>query len=466
VVSSKNNVLDAIWKTVPIGAVIPTDPKTLAILGTLTQQLIDLSGRAQLAIDPFQDVYQRQVPIDEAQVTKLLRNKVVLVTGGRGFVGTHLVDRLQALGVSKIITVDIAPAPAENSNPIVSHQYCDVRDLVALQAIFAQEKPQIVFHLAAQRLPGLAETAVYETVSTNLFGSENIIELCEAYRVETCIFSSTGKASRYFTPDIYAASKKIAEWLFSDRAWLRSCQYGIVRFTHVVENSPVSAEIEERVAQGIVSLHAPFRYIYAQNIQESVNLLLLALTSVRSDHCRLISVRDLGWPIDILDVALHKIVVANKPIPLYFKGIPLGYEQHVFLGQIDLSGQQEALPMLNVLETCHSQVSPANNTVAFRLPPWNATDLEHGLSCIRQSMGSADNAKIRQALIQCLKAVVLSSFRQAPTQQLEDILRWGTNSKELAAAEVDISYHQETIDLLMLGLQRVPLSADLSTSLC
>jgi hypothetical protein len=81
-------------------------------------------------------------------------------------------------------------------------------------------------------------------------------------------------------------------------------------------------------------------------------------------------------------------------------------------------------------------------------------------------MGSADNAKIRQALIQGLKEVVLSSFRQAPTQQLEDILRWGTNAKELAAANVDISYHQETIDLLMLGLQRLPLSADLSTSLC
>ena len=64
----------------------------------------------------------------------------------------------------------------------------------------------------------------------------NIIQLCEANGVEACIFSSTGKASRYFTPDIYAASKKIAEWLFSDRSQPRNCQYGIVRFTHVVEN--------------------------------------------------------------------------------------------------------------------------------------------------------------------------------------------------------------------------------------
>jgi NADP-dependent 3-hydroxy acid dehydrogenase YdfG len=457
---SKSEVLQSIWNAVPVGSPEPTDPKLLAYLSTLTQELIDISGRDRLQTDPFKEVYDRQVKIDQTEIVSILKNKTVLVTGGRGFVGTNLIAKLQQLGVKKIVALDITNDQNQqiaincsdpNHHIPVIYYKCDVRDAKKTQAIFAAEQPQIVFHLAAQRLPGLAETQIYETVSTNLFGSLNIIECCEKYQVAGCIFSSTGKASRYFTPDIYAGSKKIAEWVFSDRAKSSNCQFGIVRFTHVVENSPISAELDTRVAQGLVSLHAPDRHIYAQNISESVNLLLKSLTTLKSGTTEILSVRDIGWPVNTLDVALHKILQSGKNIPIYFKGLPAGYERHVFMGQLDLSGKREMLPMLNVLEGINAKVDAASNTVTAPIIPFDNIVLVHALAQI-QRVSITTDADTRQAVVQGVKDIALSSFCLADPHLLVDILNWGTNVCELDAAGVDMTYHQDTIDLLVAGI--------------
>jgi FlaA1/EpsC-like NDP-sugar epimerase len=249
---SRNEILESIWQTVPIGAPPPTEVATLDKLQELTRALINKSHPHSLAIDPFTEVYKRRIIIDRPKIESLLTNKVVLITGGRGFVGTNLIAKLQQFGVKRIVAVDISTDNSQQiaidtsrSNPdIPVTYYCgDVRDPVAnpetksLQQIFEIERPQIVFHLAAERLPGLAEIKIHHTVSTNILGCEHIIQLCEDYGVESCIFSSTGKSSRYFTPDIYAASKKIGEWLFSDNSQVRNCQYGIVRFA---QSAPIS----------------------------------------------------------------------------------------------------------------------------------------------------------------------------------------------------------------------------------
>jgi nucleoside-diphosphate-sugar epimerase len=456
----KSNVLESIWETAPINSPEPTESAILDRLSILTQELINISGRDRLAVDPFAEVYERKVEIDELTISDILKDKVILITGGRGFVGTNLVAKLQQFGVKKIIAIDITAdqnqVVAINTGNSVSdipidYYECDVRNISALHAVFAAQQPQIVFHLAAQRLPGLAETQIYETVSTNLFGCVNIIECCETSGVEACIFSSTGKASRYFTPDIYAGSKKIAEWLFSDRAKASNCQFGIVRFTHVVENSPISAELDARVAQGLVSLHAPDRHIYAQNIAESVNLLLKSLTTLQLGNTEILSVRDIGWPVNTLDVALHKILKSGKNIPIYFKGLPLGYERHVFMGQLDLSGKREMLPMLNVLEGINARVEATSNTVAAPIIPFDSAVLNNSIAAIQQA-SIANDFDLRQAVIQAVKDIALSSFHLADPHLLLDILNWGTNVCELDAAGVDITYHQETIDLLIAGI--------------
>jgi hypothetical protein len=449
---AKATVLQSISDLVPPGTTVTPDSPLSQQLTALTTELIDAVGRDYLQHDPFAEVYDRQVAIDMDAVRDLVENQVVLVTGGCGFVGQNLIAQLLTLGVRQAIALDIAPPPESASESWLDHgqiryEACDVRNRAALQRVFALTRPQVVFHLAAQRLPGLAETQVYQTVTTNLLGSQNVIDCCETYGVATCVFSSTGKASRYYTPDIYAGSKKIAEWLFSDYSQPKRCAYGLVRFTHVVENSPISAELDQRVADGLVSLHAPDRYIYAQNIQESVNLLLQATLIATPGTTRAIAVRDLGWPINTLEVALHKIVRSGRPMPLYFKGLPAGYERHVFMGQLDLSGQQEVLPMLNVLEVPGAKIDATNNTVIFQMAPFDALALQSALAEIGRAVGQGDEP-LRHGVNQGVKTLALSTFLQADSQVLQNILHWGTSAAELTAAGVDTSYHQETIDLL------------------
>ncbi len=469
---SRNDILQSIWDTVPVGASEPTAPETLARLSELTEALIDISGRKGLSSDPFSESYQRRVEIDIPKVTASLKDKVVLITGGQGFVGTNLIAKLQQFGVKKIVSIDITEDRSQrvaidttggDRNIPVEYYYGDVRDTQALQAIFAAERPQVVFHLAAERLPGLAETQIHQTVSSNILGCQNILKLCEVNRVEACIFSSTGKASRYFTPDIYAASKKIAEWLFSDNSLPRTCQYGIVRFTHVVENSPVGADLDNRVASGKIDMHAPDRFIYTQNVEETVALLVNALTILEPGQTKILAVKDLGWPINTLDLALHKIIKSGRSVPIYFKGIPAGYERHVFLGQLDLSGERDTLPMLNVLEAEHSQISKAGDTVVSAITPFDSDVLHQCLADIKAAISATDTT-IKETVIDSVKQIALSSFLRADPFKLLDILSWGLNSQDMAAAGVNISYYQETISLLIRGMGTPPLKQESVTA--
>jgi nucleoside-diphosphate-sugar epimerase/glycosyltransferase involved in cell wall biosynthesis len=458
--SRRNEILQQIWATVPVGSPEPTDPETLARLTELTENLIDVSDRERLKTHPFQEVIDRRISFYQDKVESILKNKVVLITGGAGFVGGHLISNLQNLGVKKIISLDVANE--ENvcchdkhnaQNVPCIHYHTDVRDYSVLQEIFELEQPDIVFHLAAQRLPGLAETQIYQTVSTNILGSENIIRACEEFGVESCIFSSTGKASRYYTPDIYAGSKKIAEWLFSDRLDEKNCLYGIVRFTHVVENSPISLELDKRVEQGLVSLHAPDRFTYAQNVTEAVHLLLNSLTLLERGKAKIVAVTNLGWPVNTLDIALHKIICAGGNIPIYFKGVPKGYETSMFMGQLDLSGEREIIPMLNVLEVQNSQLSPVKDMVIAELHPYSSQLLDGCMQQIKDAMVAADLA-IREALSNGVKQMAISSFRLANPHNILNILGWGIDPEQLAQPDVDLAYFHEFAELLLAGLDR------------
>jgi glycosyltransferase involved in cell wall biosynthesis len=457
---TRHEIIAQIWETMPIGAAEPTEPKTLAKLTALTNSLIELTGREELKVNPFAEVCDRHIALYKPQIATILKDKVVLITGGAGFVGSNLIAHLGQFGVKRIVSVDMADSTSKAVNTSIVHYQTDIRDYPALQEIFHLEQPNVVFHLAAQRLPGLAETQVYQTISTNIFGTENVIKLCEKYNTEACIFSSTGKASRYYTPDVYAGSKKVAEWLFSDRLETKKSLYGIVRFTHVVENSPISAELDRRVEQGLVSLHAPDRFTYAQNVTESVYLLLNALTMLERGTAKLFAVKDLGWPINTLNIALHKIVAAGGNIPIYFKGVPKGYEEHMFMGHLDLSGKKGIIPMLNVLEVDKSYLSPARDTIVSAVHPFSSPLLAKCLDQIKRA--SLSDMAFKAVLNSTVKEVATSIFSLANPSKLLDILGWGIDPQYLAKSDVDANYYHDFAELLLAGLNK---SSTLSHSL-
>lgn len=119
--------------------------------------------------------------------------KKILVTGGAGFIGSHLVDELIKRG-NKVITIDnLSTGKRKNINPQSVFYNLNIRS-PKLSSVFAKEKPEIVFHLAAQVSVRKSVENPQEDAKTNILGSLNVLENCKKYGIQKIIFSSTGGA--------------------------------------------------------------------------------------------------------------------------------------------------------------------------------------------------------------------------------------------------------------------------------
>ena len=460
---SKAEIIDRIQQLVPPGSPEPQDPEILAALQTLTAQLISAyQADGQLESEPFTDVRDRTIHLYAPAVSSKIKGKTILITGGEGCVGRCLIEKLLELGATKIISADNARCqnpeetlPIFNKEGAVTFYAADIRNFEALKHIFEVEKPDIVFHLAAQRQPGLAEIQIRETVTTSLLGCKHIIQLCEEYGVEHCIFSSTGKTSRYFTTEVYAASKKFAEWQFAKAAQEGDVTYGMVRFTHMLENSLFCEQMSKKVEQSkTVNVHAPHRYVTAQNLVEAVHLLLNALVVSVPGKLKFVAVSNLGWPTETLEVALYKIIESGKNLPIYFQGLLPGYEEPFFLGQFDWSKPTDIHLLINVQEDPFRIIDDAGDMVTVELAPFSLRVLDKQVSNLESLIGDPDfpEVQIKHALVAAEKEVIASSFAWSSAQDLLKILQWGINPKKLQGYGTEIANYSEIIELLLQGM--------------
>lgn len=133
----------------------------------------------------------------------------ILVTGGAGFIGSHLVDRLVKLKYRVVVIDDLSSGKKENINSKAKFYKIDICQK-KVSEIFRKEKIGIVFHLAAQKnLRKSVDDPVYDA-QINILGSLNLLENCVKYKVKKFIFASTGgaiygEAIKIPTPETYSA---------------------------------------------------------------------------------------------------------------------------------------------------------------------------------------------------------------------------------------------------------------------
>lgn len=461
---NKDEIIERILQLVPPGSSEPQDHEILAQLQYLTKALIyTYKAAGRLQTDPFYEVRIRQLHLYEREVRNRLSGKVILVTGGEGCVGRCLIHKLLELEVKRIVSIDNARCSTPSGtrllreqNPSVVLYAADIRDYRIQQQIFKTEKPNIVFHLAAQRLPGVAEKEIRETVTTNIFGTQNVIRLCEEYGVQQGVFSSTGKASRYFTAEVYAASKKVAEWLFAEAAQRGMVCFGMVRFTHMLDNSAMCQQIDEKIQQGQpVNIHAPDRYIVGQNAGETVHLLMNALIFSELGRLKFLVVRNLGWPIESLEVALYKILQSGRDLPVYFQGVPRGYEESFFLGEADWDNKTEINTLINALETSYnSRMSSSGEMIVTEVIPFSTAVLNEQLVILKalSEYPTLPEDILKQGLGEAVREITRSIFLQVSPHKILKILWWGVNPKRFHRGEIRLAEFQEIIKLLLQSL--------------
>ncbi len=457
VYAQKGQIIGAIQRLVPPNTPVPSSLEVLAKLTELTNDLVRIyQSEGRLKENPFTEAASRRIHLYEDLIRAEIAGKIILVTGGEGCVGQALLASLVELGAEGIVSLD--KAQTKRSQLVkagqLTYHTIDIRDRTTVKQIFDTVRPQIVFHLAAQRSPGLAEIEIRETITTNLIGTTNIIHCCEVARVEKCIFSSTGKASRYYTTDVYAGSKKICEWLFAQASLRCGTIYAAVRFTHILDNSLIEIKIDKEIEVGLVNLHKPDIDLLPQNVSEANYLLLNGLVKAIPQELKVLVVRDLGWPIDLLELPLYKIARSGKKIPLYFNGLQVGYDEPLFHGQFNPSLGTEVNPLINAIEDADRTYDRSGTMVITKISKFDTDELDRQVALIARLAQDPHFPESDLKALQAngVKAIATSLMSQIPPSRLLQVLKCGVNPRLFAAQGLSVKIHRQILEILLRSL--------------
>lgn len=234
------------------------------------------------------------------------QDKVILVTGGGGSIGSALCRMLADCAPKALIVVDIYENNAYalqqalwQQGKSLTVEIASVRDKAKLDRLFARYRPQIVFHAAAHKHVPLMEQCPDEAVKNNIFGTCNVADLCEAHGVEKCILISTDKAVH--PTSIMGATKRMCEWILQSRRDSHTC-FAAVRFGNVLDsNGSVIPLFRQQIeAGGPVTLTDKRITRYFMLIPEAVQLVMTAGAIAHNGD---LYVLDMGEPVQILTLA-------------------------------------------------------------------------------------------------------------------------------------------------------------------
>ena len=240
-------------------------------------------------------------------------DKVILVTGGGGSIGSELCRQLAKCSPKKLIVVDIYENNAYDIQQELTRKYgqkldlcveiASVRDRVRLESIFKAYRPQVVFHAAAHKHVPLMEHSSGEAVKNNVFGTYNTADMAEKYGVEKFILISTDKAVN--PTNVMGASKRMCEMIVRCRRD-GGTSFSAVRFGNVLgSNGSVIPLFKQQIAAGGPVTITDKRIIrYFMTIPEASQLVMRA--GAMADRGELF-VLDMGKPIKIYDLAQNMI---------------------------------------------------------------------------------------------------------------------------------------------------------------
>lgn len=424
------------------------DQETLGELRSLTQALIAAKPGAEAERERFLRLRERSIGVPETEAGAWLGGATVLVTGGTGCIGSALMERLARLRPGRLVSVSRGVTTGSPRVPSAEYAHADIRDSGALGPVFEAVRPDIVFHLAAQRDPGLAEHEVHRTVTTNVLGTWQLIRAAEESGARQVVSASTGKALRPYSREVYTASKRAAEWLLSGAARRGRASYSAARFTHVMDNSIVYSRLLSWCSSGVIELHAPEITFYAQSALESAELLLRAGLSAGpgnpggAGHLRVHAITDLGWPFSLLDLALGVLAGTRSETPIYFSGYAPGYESTPFPGLYDPRTAGEVSPLLNAFEAARVEQVPGRVTDEFpvRFEPGPRSDEQ--LAALRAACESAEPEAVHAALDALSWHVLHEMLGTAPREALTRVAgltgpfedQMGSASRQILAA--------------------------------
>lgn len=423
-------IIEEMRHAAPAGQAAPDDGQ-IARLRELTAELLEARPGATAEYARFLSIAGRGLSLPEDALRERLRGARVLVTGGTGCIGSALVHQLAERG-AQVHVISRGESAGWPRHPLATYWTLDVRDSAAITAFVKASKPDVIFHCAAQRSPALAEAEVRRTVMTNTLGARNVLAAAGEAGVPQVVLASTGKALRPYSPEVYTASKRAAEWLGTTMTG-RGMLVSAARFTHVIDNSIVHARMlgeATRGDAGLIRLHSPDIAFYAQSALESAHLLLASFLGAAEGEFRVHAIRDLGWPASLLDVALGTLRATGSRTPLWISGYDPGYEEAAFPGLYDPRTAGDVSPLINAFEAERLTDSPCEQVDAFRLEMGKEFRAVSRLERLAAACQGLDEAGVRDALDVLSWELLDSALARADVESLARCLRLASRHSE------------------------------------
>lgn len=339
--------------------------KTVPPLSKWIQGDFQASQIKQVNIDDLLD--REQIIIDNPVVKSKVDNKIVLVTGAAGSIGSEICRQLMLYNVKNLVLVDQAESALydlqqellQNGNTNFVAIVSDVRDKFKLERIFKKYKPDRVFHAAAYKHVPLMEKSPYEAIKVNVMGTKNVADLSMQYNIERFVMISTDKAVN--PTNVMGASKRIAELYISCLSKkAEKTKFTTTRFGNVLgSNGSVIPLFKKQIENGgpLTVTHTEITR-YFMTIPEACSLVLEAGTMGNGGE---IYIFDMGKSVKIFDIAKRMIYLSGlkypKDIDIKISGLRPGeklYEELLADGENTIKTYHEKI-MIAKTGQCESQ---------------------------------------------------------------------------------------------------------------
>ncbi|CAG5080994.1 polysaccharide biosynthesis protein [Parvicella tangerina] len=314
---------------------------------------------------------RKEIKLHTDNIYKYLHDKVILVTGGAGSIGSELARQVIQYGPKKLILLDQAETPIYELSNELNNTFkqtdfevviADVSDRSRMKTVFDHFQPQIVFHAAAYKHVPLMEENPSEAIKTNVEGTKILADLSDEFNCESFVMISTDKAVN--PTNVMGASKRIAEIYVQALDKNSSTKFTTTRFGNVLgSNGSVIPIFKKQIEQGGPVTVTDERITrFFMTIPEACQLVLEAGTMGTGGE---IYVFDMGDSIRIIDLAKQMIKLSgfevDKDIKIEITGLRPGeklYEELLTTEENTIPTHHEKILIGKVKEYAFEEVSP------------------------------------------------------------------------------------------------------------
>ena len=341
----------------------------LQVMVTPPWEGVDDLAKVHLTMRPiqFEDLLGREeISIDLNRISSQVYDKVILITGAAGSIGSELVRQISGFGPKVVVLFDVAETPLHNLRLELEKDYPnltfeaiigDVRNVRRLEFVFSKFHPELVYHAAAYKHVPMMEENPCESILVNVMGTKNLTDMSIKHGVKRFVMVSTDKAVN--PTNVMGATKRMAEIYVQTKAKDAErngseIKFVTTRFGNVLgSNGSVIPHFKAQIERGgPVTVTHPDIIRYFMTIPEACRLVLEAGSFGLNGE---IYVFDMGEPVKIIDLARKMIEMAglipDVDINILYTGLRPGeklYEELLNNEETTLPTQHEKIMVANV----------------------------------------------------------------------------------------------------------------------